>query len=110
MTMTSLRKPRGDSLKPYCGHGSEKALGEICPRLLSGISLQTRRYLTVTNTVKIPEEDMTGSSSFFHRHGSTKSKSTATSREVLVEPRKKSLNESALLILCDKVYSKSIAN
>ena len=76
--MTSLRKPRTDSFrKQYCGYGGEKVLNERCPRLVAGISLQTRRNLALANAGKhldrIPSDEAV-SSTIFKRHGSIKSK------------------------------------
>ena len=64
----------------YCGYGGDKGLAEVCPRLLSGISLQLQRHLTLAN----PSED-----------GQVK--------ETNEMCEKKTLKESAFLIICDKV-------
>ena len=76
--MTSLRKPRASSFRnKYCGYGGEKVLNEVCPCLSAGISLQTRRNLSLANTGKhldrIPSDEVV-SSTIFKRHGSIKSK------------------------------------
>ena len=95
--MATIRKTRGDSLIGG-GYGVEKALSEICPRLLVGISLQTCRYLGVTNAEENVVED-TVSPKHLNRRGSKLSKPTKS--EVF---KGKVPNESAFLILCEKVH------
>ena len=94
--MATIRKARGDSLIGG-GFGVEKALSEICPRLLLGIALPTRRYLGVRNAEKNVVED-TASPKHLNRRGSKLSKPTKL--EVF---KGKVSNESAFLILCEKV-------
>ena len=103
--MTSLRKPReGSFRKQYCGYGGEKVLNENCPRLLAGISLQTRRNLALANAGKhldrIPSEEMV-SSTIFKRHGSIKSKIKS---EVDINHRDV-LMESVFMILRNEVFN-----
>ena len=96
--MTTIpRHTRNDSLKGG-GYGVEKALSEICPRLLVGIALQTRGYLEVTNAAKNGVED-SASPTLFTRRGSKIAKPTKS--EVF---KGKAHNESAFLILCEKVF------
>ena len=93
--MTSFRKQiiRRESFPclgtSYCGYTGEKVLADICPHLLAGISLQTRRHvLNASSAVQDIIVDTTTSSARLQRHGSS-------TRDLL--------KESALLILCDKV-------
>ena len=103
---TTTRRARVQSLKGG-GYGVEKALSEICPRLLAGISLQTRRYLTATNTVKNGVEEPVSPTLFNRKYSITSNRKYQIGSTIseVSNGAKKSLNESALLILCEKVYN-----
>ena len=100
--MMSLRKPRScESLSMHGGHGGEKALSEICPRLLAGISLNTRRYIAVTYNNKSSSHDYTAENSrSFKSRGSLKRQSEKSD----VPIKGSAINESANISLCNKVY------
>ena len=99
--MMSLRKPRScESLSMHGGHGGEKALSEICPRLLAGISLNTRRYIAVTYNNKSSPYDYTAENSrSFKSRGSLKRQSEKSD----VPIKGSAINESANISLCNKV-------
>ena len=100
----SLRRHRGESISMYGGHGSEKALSDICPRLRAGISLNTRRYMAVLNENKNATDDTTAANTrLFASRGSLKRQSMK-SEVPLNGSSINTLNESANISLCSKVY------
>lgn len=100
----SLRRTRGESITMYGGHGGEKALSDICPRLLAGISLNTRRYMQVLNENKNTTDDTTAANTrLFGSRGSLKRQSLK-SEGPLNGSSINTLNESANISLCTKVY------
>ena len=101
----SLRMPRScESLATHGDYSVEKALSELCPKLSAGISLNTRRYLTLLNSNKSTKDDTPAENEkSFKSRGSLKRDSFKSN----VSLNNSSTNDSANINLFGEVFSHS---